>query len=57
MYLLSRKERGEVCKFIKEQLKKEYIRLSKSPQMTLVFFVRKKDGKKHIVQDYKYLNE
>jgi len=57
MYLLSRKERGEVCKFIKEQLKKEYIRLSKSPQMTLVFFVRKKDGKKHIVQDYKYLNK
>ena len=22
-----------------------------------VFFVRKKDGKKHMVQDYRYLNE
>ena len=25
--------------------------------MALVFFVRKKDGKKRIVQDYRYLNE
>jgi len=25
--------------------------------MALVFFVGKKDGKKHIVQDYKYLNK
>ena len=25
--------------------------------MTLVFFVEKKDGKKHMVQDYRYLNE
>ena len=29
----------------------------KSPQTALVFFVGKKDGKKRIVQDYKYLNE
>ena len=29
----------------------------KSPQTALVFFVGKKDGKKQIVQDYKYLNE
>jgi len=57
IYLLLREERGEVCKFIEEQLKKEYVRLSKSPQMVLVFFVEKKDDKKHIIQDYKYLNE
>jgi len=25
--------------------------------MTLVFFAGKKNGKKHIVQDYRYLNE
>jgi len=25
--------------------------------MALVFFVRKKDGKKQMVQDYQYLNE
>jgi len=57
MYPLSKKEREEVCKFIEEQLKKRYIRLSKSFQMAFVFFIRKKDGKKYIVQDYQYLNK
>ena len=38
-------------------MRKGYIQPSKSPQMALVFFVRKKDGKKRIVQDYRYLNE
>jgi len=46
-----------VCEFITEQLRKGYIRLSKSPQMALVFFIGKKNGKKRMVQDYKYLNE
>ena len=49
VYLLLREEREEVHKFISEQLRKEYIRLSKLPQMALVFFVGKKDGKKHMV--------
>ena len=44
-------------KFIQEQLKKGYIRLSKLSQIALVFFVKKKDGKKHMVQDYCYLIE
>jgi len=57
VYVLSREEREEVREFVKEQLRKEYIRLSKSPQMALVFFVGKKDGKKRMVQDYRYLNE
>ena len=57
VYLLLREEREEVCEFIKEQLRKEYIRLSKSSQMALMFFVGKKDGKKRMVQDYWYLNE
>ena len=57
MYPLLREERGEVHEFIEEQLRKGYIRSSKSPQMALVFFVRKKYGKKRIVQDYQYLNE
>ena len=43
--------------FIVKQLKKGYIRLSKSPQMASVFFVKKKDSKKQMVQDYRYLNE
>ena len=57
IYLLSREERGEVHEFIEEQLRKEYIRLSKSSQMTSVFFLGKKNGKKQMVQDYRYLNE
>ena len=57
VYLLSRKEQEEVCKFIAEQLRKEYIRLSKSPQMALVSFIGKKDGKKWIVQNYRYFSE
>jgi len=57
VYLLSREERGEKCEFIKEQLRKGYIRPSKLPQIAPVFFVRNKDSKKHMVQDYKYLNK
>ena len=57
VYPLSREEREEVRKFVREQLRKGYIWPSKSPQMVLVFFVEKKDGKKRIVQNYRYLNE
>ena len=39
------------------QLRKGYIRLSKSSQTLLVFFVSKKDGSKRIVIDYYSLNE
>ena len=57
VYPLSREEREKMCKFIQEQLRKGYIKLSKLPQTALVFFVGKKDGKKRMVQDYRYLNE
>ena len=56
IYLLSRVEREEVQEFVKDQLRKGYIRPSKSPQTLPVFFVLKKDGKKRMVQDYRYLN-
>jgi len=56
IYPLSRVEREEVQEFVKDQLRKGYIRPSKSPQTSLVFFVLKKDGKKRMVQDYQYLN-
>ena len=49
---MSRKEREEIYEFIKEQLRKKYIRLSKSSQIVIVFFIRKKDSKKWIIQDY-----
>jgi len=51
-YLMLRQEKEEVQEFVEEQLRKGYIRPSKSPQTSLVFFVRKKDGKKRMVQDY-----
>ena len=57
IYPLSREEREEVREFVKEQLKKEYIWPSKSLQTAPVFFVGKKNGKKRMVQDYRYLNE
>jgi len=57
VYPLSREEREEVREFVKEQLRKGYIRPSKSPQTAPVFFVGKKDEKKRMVQDYHYLNE
>jgi len=54
VYSLSREKRYE---FIKEQLRKEYIKLLKLPQIALVFFVEKNNSKKYMVQDYKYLNK
>ena len=56
IYPLSRVEREEVQEFVKDQLRKGYIRPSKSPQTSPVFFVLKKDRKKRMVQDYQYLN-
>ena len=50
-------EQREVEAFLDDQLSKGYIRPSNSQQTSLVFFVPKKDGKKHMVQDYHYLND
>ena len=54
---LSPAEQEEVIAFLDDQLKKGYIRPSKSPQMSPVFFIPKKDRKKRMVQDYHYLNK
>ena len=43
---LSHEEQEEVSAFIDDQLKKGYIRLSKSKQTSPMFFIPKKDGKK-----------
>ena len=56
IYPLSKNEREEVQNFINNQLKKGYIRPSKSPQMSPVFFVGKKNGSKRMVMDYCNLN-
>jgi RNase H-like domain found in reverse transcriptase/Reverse transcriptase (RNA-dependent DNA polymerase) len=44
-------------KFLKENLKKGYIRPSQSPMASPFFFVSKKDGKLRPCQDYRYLND
>ena len=49
---LSPQEQEEVTTFLDDQLKKGYIRPSKSPQMSPVFFLPKKDSKKRMIQDY-----
>ena len=57
IYLLSKDKRKEVPKFVNDQLRKEYIRPSKSPQTSPVFFVVKKDGSKRMIMDYHSLNK
>ena len=57
VYPLSRNEKEEVQKFVDEHLKKGYIRASKLPQMSPVFFVGKKNRGKCMVMDYCRLNK
>jgi hypothetical protein len=57
VYPLSPLEQEEVDSFITKQLRKGYIRPSKSPQTSLIFFRPKKDLKKQMCTDYRYLNE
>jgi len=57
IYPLSRMEKKEVQAFVESQLKKGYIRPSKSLQTLLVLFVPKKDGKRRMVQNYHYVNK
>jgi len=52
IYPLFKNEREEVQNFVEDQLRKGYIRPSKSPQMLPVFFVGKKDRSKQMVMDY-----
>ena len=54
---LSHDEQEEMSNWLDDQLCKSYICSFKSPMMSPVFFVPMKDQCKHIVQDYRYLNE
>ena len=56
VYSLSREEREKVQAFVEDQLRKGYIRPSKSPQTSPVYFVAKKDGTQRMVQDYRHIN-
>jgi len=57
VYPLSRNKKEEVQKFVNENLKKGYIRPSKLPQTSPVFFVGKKNRGKCMVMDYHRLNK
>ncbi len=57
IYPLTQEEDKALVTFLDEQLKKGYIRPSKSPYTSPFFFIKKKDGKLCPVQDYRKLNE
>ena len=57
IYPLSKEEQTQLEEFLKENLETNRIRPSKSPMASLFFFVKKKDGKLRLVQDYRKLNE
>jgi len=50
-------KKKEVKSFLDDQLAKGYIQPSMSQQMSPVFFISIKDGKKCMVQDYCYVND
>ncbi|HWN07996.1 MAG TPA: reverse transcriptase domain-containing protein [Pyrinomonadaceae bacterium] len=56
VYPLSVSEQKELDAFLKENVDSGRIRPSKSPMASPVFFVKKKDGKLRLVQDYRALN-
>jgi hypothetical protein len=56
-YPMSPGEQVELDKWLEENLAKGYLRPSKSPMASPVFFIKKKDGKLRLVQDYRRLNK
>ena len=58
IYSLTPKENEALDEFIKENLRKGYIRPSNSPQASPIFFVPKKDPNDlRPCEDYRYINE
>ena len=56
-YPMSPGEQEELNKFLKEHVAKGYLVPSKSPMASPVFFIKKKDSKLQLVQDYQQLNK
>jgi RNase H-like domain found in reverse transcriptase/Reverse transcriptase (RNA-dependent DNA polymerase) len=56
IYPLNLEEQGALDVFLEDMTKRSYIRPSQSPFASPFFFVKKKDGKLHPVQDYRQLN-
>src|SRR5882724_6386392 len=56
LYPLAPVEQKQLDEFLNKNLKSQCICPSKSPMESLVFFIKKKDGSLHMVQDYQKLN-
>ena len=56
VYPMTQTEDKALEDFIKEQYAKGYIRPSKSPYASPFFFIKKRDGKLQLVQDYRRIN-
>jgi len=56
VYPLAPTEQKELDQFLKENLETGWIRPSKSPMASPLFFIKKKDGTLWLVQDYRALN-
>jgi hypothetical protein len=56
VYPMTLEEQGELDMFLEEALSTSRICPSRSPIGAPVFFVKKKDGKLHFIQDYRTLN-
>ena len=54
---MSPNEQLELDKFLTEHIQKGYLVPSKSPMASPIFFIKKKDGKLRLVQDYRRLNK
>jgi hypothetical protein len=57
VYPITPTEDEALLKFLKDMQERGYIRPSKSPYASSFFFIRKKDGKLRLVQDYRKLNQ
>jgi predicted aspartyl protease len=57
VYPMAVNEQSELDAFLEENRRKGYITPSKSPMSSPVFFIKKKDGKLRLIQDYRKLNE
>ena len=57
VYPMPINEQEALNQFLDENLAKGYIVPSKSPMASPVFFVKKKDGKLRLIQDYRKLND
>jgi hypothetical protein len=57
VYPMPVNKQAELDQFLAENLWKGYIVPSKSPMSSPVFFIKKKDGKLWLIQDYRKLND